>query len=76
VNTGIDNSPCFLRQSITANGQDNYQTLSGVAADIFCLLEVNCPVIAGHAVLTPGALALIHSPACRFEGRAALRRTI
>jgi damage-control phosphatase, subfamily I len=45
---------------IIAKGQGNFETLSGVAANIFFLFKVKCPVVSRQIGLPLGAHALIH----------------
>jgi damage-control phosphatase, subfamily I len=50
---------CFCEADvIIAKGQGNFETLFGVAAPIFFLLKVKCPVIASHAGLPVGTHVL------------------
>ncbi len=44
---------------IIAKGQGNFETLSGVEANVFFLFKAKCPVIAGHARLPLGAHAVL-----------------
>jgi damage-control phosphatase, subfamily I len=46
---------------IIAKGQGNYETLSGAPKDIFFLLKVKCPVIAGDIGCEVGAMVLQRS---------------
>jgi len=45
---------------IIAKGQGNFETLSSADGNLVFLFKVKCPVIAGHAGLPLGSLALIH----------------
>jgi len=65
VNTYLDCIPCFQRRFaqaalISAKGQGNFETLSSADGNLVFLFKVKCPVIAGHAGLPLGSLALIH----------------
>ncbi|MCK5798272.1 MAG: DUF89 family protein [Deltaproteobacteria bacterium] len=46
---------------IIAKGQGNFETLSDVAANIYFLFKVKCPVIAGHVGLPLGTHVLLHA---------------
>lgn len=45
---------------IISKGQGNYETLSGVEANIFFLLKIKCPVVAAQTGIENGLQALIH----------------
>jgi hypothetical protein len=58
-------SPQFRRRfsgadMVVAKGQGNFETLSGVEANLFFLLKVKCPVVAAQTGLATGTQALIH----------------
>ena len=48
---------------IIAKGQGNYETLSQVAAPIFFLFTVKCPLVAAHIGLPTGTLVAKPTPA-------------
>ncbi len=51
---------CFARSDlIIAKGQGNYETLSGGGRNIFFLLKVKCPVIAGHIGCDVGQVVVL-----------------
>jgi damage-control phosphatase, subfamily I len=60
-----DCSPHFRQRFHTADliiakGQGNFETLSDVAANIFFLFKVKCPVLSRHVGMPLGNLALLH----------------
>jgi uncharacterized protein with ATP-grasp and redox domains len=56
---------------IIAKGQGNFETLSEIDANIFFLLKVKCPVIAGHIGLSTGTHAVISSKSRELTNNAA-----
>jgi len=55
---------------VVAKGQGNFETLGGVAADIFFFFKVKCPVISRHVGLPVGSHALLRGSANDREGEA------
>jgi uncharacterized protein with ATP-grasp and redox domains len=47
---------------VIAKGQGNFETLSGVRANIFFLFKVKCPVVACQVGAPVGAHVLLHEP--------------